>query len=250
MERKQRTIGGISDLSRSRAQAPRTADLIYRELHRDIVWMKRQPNSKISEKELLEHFGVSRTPLREAILRLSEEGLVSVFPQAGTFVAPIPVRLLMESILIRKALETVIAETATRLAAPADLQAIDANLAAMEEVLRSGDLGEFHSIDSEFHRLIGRISGLSTVMATIEHVRAQIDRYRLMTLPQAGRLTRVVAEHRAVRDAIALGDPSAAGTAMAQHIGQMLDEVEALRGLDRAFFYDDRNTDHSLGGKP
>ncbi len=242
MERKPRTIGGITDLSRSRAQAPRAADLIYRELHRDIVSMRLKPNSKISEKDLLEHFGVSRTPLREAVLRLADEGLVNVFPQAGTFVAPIPVRLLQESILIRKALETVIAETATRLAGAADIRAIDANLAELEARLQSGDLSEFHQIDSEFHRLIGRISGLGTVMATIEHVRAQIDRYRLLTLPQAGRLTRVIAEHRAVRDAIAAGDAAAAGAAMALHIGQMLDEVEVLQNLDWDFFYDDRDT--------
>ena len=204
--------------------------------------MKLKPNSKISEKDLLGHFGVSRTPLREAVLRLADEGLVNVFPQAGTFVAPIPVRLLQESILIRKALETVIAETATRLAQKADIQAIDANLGALEARLHSGDLSEFHRIDSEFHRLIGRISGLGTVLATIEQVRAQIDRYRLLTLPQAGRLTRVIAEHRAVRDAIAAGDAAAAGAAMALHIGQMLDEVEVLQNLDWDFFYDDRDT--------
>lgn len=242
MERKPRTINGISDLSRSRSQAPRTADLIYRELHQDIVSMKLRPNSKISEKDLLAHFGVSRTPLREAILRLADEGLITVYPQAGTFVAPIPVRLLMESILIRKALETVIAQTASRQAGKADIAALDANLAELEATLNSGDLGEFHRIDSEFHRLIGRISDLGTVMSTIEHVRAQIDRYRLLNLPQAGRLERVITEHRAVRDGIAAGDAQAAGEAMAIHIGQMLDEVEALRNLDDDFFYDDRAT--------
>lgn len=242
MERKPRTISGISNMSRSRAQAPRTADLIYRDLHADIVSMRLRPNSRISEKDLLERFGVSRTPLREAILRLADEGLISVFPQAGTFVAPIPVRLLLESILIRKALETVIAETATRLATASDIAAIDENLTQQEASLSLDDLAEFHRIDSEFHRLIGRVSGLGTIMATIEQVRSQIDRYRLMTLPQAGRLTRVITEHRAVRDAIAAADPAAAGTAMALHIGQMLDEVEALQNLDRDYFFDDRDT--------
>lgn len=240
MERKARTIGGISEVSRTRAQAPRTADLIYRDLHRDIVSMRLKPNSKLSEKELSEHFGVSRTPLREAIQRLAEDGLVAVFPQAGTFVAPIPVRLLMESILIRRALEVVIAQTATEMAVAQDIRDIDANLAELEGAVNAGDLGEFHRIDSEFHRLIGRISGLGTVSNTIEHVRAQIDRYRLMTLPQAGRLTRVITEHRAVRDAIAGRDAARAGEAMAFHIGQMLDEVEALQHLDRDYFYDDR----------
>lgn len=241
MERKPLSISGISDLSRSRSQMPRTADLIYRELHRDIVSMKLRPNSKISEKDLLAHFGVSRTPLRQAILRLADEGLITIFPQAGTFVAPIPIKLLLESILIRKALEAIIAETVAKVASAQDIAAIDQNLVEQEEALQSGDLVEFHRIDSEFHRLVGRISGLMTVMSTIEHVRAQIDRFRLLTLPQHGRLARVVAEHRAVRDALATGDGAAAAAAMALHIGQMYDEVEALKTLDQDYFHDDRD---------
>ncbi|MGU3575236.1 GntR family transcriptional regulator [Brucellaceae bacterium C25G] len=246
MERRPLSISGISELSRSRAQMPRTADLIYRELHRDIVSMKLKPNSKVTEKDLLAHFGVSRTPLRQAIVRLADEGLITVFPQAGTFVAPIPVRILLESILIRKALEAVVAETVARVAVDDDIALLDHNLIEQENALRTGDLSEFHRIDSEFHRLVGRISGLFTIVTTIEHVRAQIDRYRLLTLPQQGRLERVITEHRAVRDAFAAKDAEKAGSMMARHIGQMYDEVEALKTLDKDYFHDDRDKGEKL----
>lgn len=240
-DRRKRSIDGISDLSRSRAHAPRTADLIYRELHDDIVAMRRKPNDRLSEKELIEHFGVSRTPLRAAISRLSDEGLVTVYPQAGTYVAAIPLRLLLQSIMIRKVLETLITEAATRAASAQDLEEIDANMAEMAAICLTEDFTTFNRIDSDFHRIIAGIAGLETVSATIEHVRAQIDRYRLMTLPQAGRMARVLEEHRAVRDALAAGDAQTAGSAMGNHIGQMLDEVEALDNLDHNYFYDDRD---------
>lgn len=246
MERRPLSIGGVSELSRSRAHMPRTADLIYRELHRDIVSMKLKPNSKITEKDLLVRFGVSRTPLRQAIVRLADEGLITIFPQAGTFVAPIPVRILLESILIRKALEAVVAETVAKIAVADDIALLDQNLIEQERSLKTGDLADFNRVDTEFHRLTGRISGLTTIVATIEHVRAQIDRFRLLTLPQKGRLERVIAEHRAVRDAFAAADAAAAAAAMARHIGQMYDEVEALKTLDKDYFHDDRDKGEKL----
>ena len=239
-DRRKRSIDGITDLSRSRAMAPRTADLIYRELYDDIVAMRLKPNERLSEKSLIERFGVSRTPLRAAISRLADDGLVTVFPQAGTYVAPIPVRHLLQSIMIRVALETVLTEAATKVVSQADIEELDANLAEMEAACHGEDLEVFNHIDSEFHKIISRIAGLETISSTIEHVRAQIDRYRLTTLPQVGRKIRVLQEHRNVRDAIIAKDASAAGKAMGHHIGQMLDEVEAVENLDKNYFYDDR----------
>ncbi|WP_416409666.1 GntR family transcriptional regulator [Agrobacterium rosae] len=242
MERKRRTLVGMSSLSRTRAQTPRIADMIYKELHLRIVSMQLKPNDQLSEKELLLQFGVSRTPLREAILRLADDGLLTIYPQSGTFVSPIPVRLLQESILIRKALETVIVEAATLRVSDSDIEALDFNLAETVQADSSEDLELFHRLDGEFHKLIGRVSGLETVMGMIEHVQGHINRYRLLTLPQEGRLKRVIHEHRLVRDAMCARDPAAAGQAMAFHIGQMLMEVEALEALDREYFHDDRKS--------
>jgi DNA-binding GntR family transcriptional regulator len=82
-----------------------TSSLIYQTLRREIVSMHRKPGDPIIEKELASTFGVSRTPIREALLRLSAEHLVEIAPQSGTFVARIPLADLPEAIVIRRALE-------------------------------------------------------------------------------------------------------------------------------------------------
>ncbi|WP_128255741.1 GntR family transcriptional regulator [Falsirhodobacter deserti] len=227
-------------MTRLRAAQPRTADLIHRELFNDIVAMRRKPNDPLPERDLLAHFGVSRTPLREALLRLADEGLVIIYPQVGTFVARIPVQALCESIMIRRALELVMIEEAVPRIDGNFMAALDGNLLSMEAAGTADDLDAFDQLDGEFHRIIAEVSGRHTIMAMIDAVRAQIDRYRLTTLPQAGRLDRVIEEHRAIRDGLAARDVAAATSSMNLHIGQMLTEVQRLDTTNPDFFLDDR----------
>ena len=99
-----------------RSGRPRTATAasrIYSDLRGELVSLQRRPGEAISEAEIALSYGVSRTPVREAILKLSDEGLLEIFPQSGIFVSRIPIAALPEAIIIRKALE----ETTARLAA-------------------------------------------------------------------------------------------------------------------------------------
>src|SRR3954468_10866898 len=86
---------------------------IYRDLRDDIVSLRRRPGEPIIENQIAQTYGVSRTPVREAMLKLADEGLIEVFPQSGTFVSRIPLAALPEAIAIRMALE----EATVRLAA-------------------------------------------------------------------------------------------------------------------------------------
>ena len=97
-----RINGGVR-LDRDRP--PSAAAVIHSRLRSEIVSLARKPGEPLAEKELTEAYGVSRTPFREAILRLANEGLVDIFPQSGTFVSRIPQRALPEAIVIRTALE-------------------------------------------------------------------------------------------------------------------------------------------------
>lgn len=242
--RRPRRLSATTPAARSRAEQPRTASLIHRELYDDIVTMRRAPNDPLPERDLLEHFGVSRTPLREALLRLADEGLVTIYPQVGTFVSRIPMRVLYESIMIRRSLETVMTEQAAKSIDATTAARLDANLVALDTARLDWNLDEFHRIDSEFHRMICELSQLRTVMATVDTVRAQIDRYRLTTLPQKGRLSRVIEEHRAIRDGLVARDSAAAAHAMGLHIGEMLTEIETAGSNNPDYFLDDREADH------
>lgn len=227
---------GAMDL---RASAPRAATLIYRALHGDIVSLRLKPGEALLDRELETRFGVSRTPIREAILRLADEKLVDIFPQSGTFVSRIPVRALFEAILIRKALEETTVRLAVEAGAPERFDALGANLAALKEAAGSQNRPLFHELDTAFHEEISRIAGFPGIWDTIQQVKVQIDRYRLLTLPEEGRLSRVVEEHGAVLDGLRRADPGAAVAAMGHHLGQMLGELKDRGRLDPDHFIDD-----------
>ncbi|WP_246333342.1 GntR family transcriptional regulator [Aureimonas mangrovi] len=231
-------IAGTGDAA-LRAVAPRAATLVYRALHADIVSLCLKPGEPLHDRELETRFGVSRTPIREAILRLADEKLVDIFPQSGTFVSRIPVRVLFEAILIRKALE----ETTVRLALEAGTRerfdVLEANLGALEAAARAQNRPLFHELDTAFHEEISHIAGFPGIWDAIQQVKVQIDRYRLLTLPEEGRLSRVVEEHAAVLAALRQGDADAAVGAMGHHLGQMLGELKDRGRLDPDHFIDD-----------
>ena len=96
-----------------RPRAATAAAKIYTDLRTELVSLRRRPGEVISEANIALSYGVSRTPVREAILKLADEGLVEIFPQSGIFVSRIPIAALPEAIIVRKALE----ETTSSMAA-------------------------------------------------------------------------------------------------------------------------------------
>ncbi|WP_045388337.1 GntR family transcriptional regulator [Falsirhodobacter sp. alg1] len=239
-QRRPRRLGALTLATMSRAEQPRTATLIYRELYDDIVNLRRPPNTPLPERDLSAHFGVSRTPLREALLRLADEGLVVIYPQVGTFVARIPVRVLYESIRIRRALEVVMVQEAAMKMDRQTTASLDENMTLINAARADGNNLEFHRLDNDFHRIIRDFSGLRTFISTVDTVRAQIDRYRLTTLPQPGRLARVIEEHVTIRDGLVARDAAAAAQALEMHLGQMLTEIEMAGNNNPEYFLDDR----------
>ena len=124
------------------------------------VSLERLPGEPISEAELAKSYGFSRTPVREAVRKLADEGLIEIFPQSGkTSAARIPLAALPETIVIRKALE----ETSARLAAErgqrSQIIALLAQLERQREANRAGDRNAFHHADEAFHGAIAEAAG-------------------------------------------------------------------------------------------
>ncbi|WP_160005987.1 GntR family transcriptional regulator [Rhizobium sp. 18055] len=237
--RKKRSLAGVTHLSHQRAATPRTATLVYNALRDDIISLRRRPMDLLNEKELEAQFGVSRTPIREAVLRLADEGLVDVFPQSGTFVSRIPRRALYEAILVRKALEDTTVSIAVEKMTPAGLRLLERNLADLAACLHDGDVAAFHIGDNHFHKLISDIAGFPGIWAIIQQVKVHSDRYRLLTLPQEGRLARVIDEHSTVIACMRKGDKAGATEAMSFHLGKLLGEVEKAEIWDPNYFIED-----------
>ena len=204
-----------------------SASAVTTALRDEIVGLALAPGAPLRDRVLCERFGVSRTPVREALIRLAEEGLVDIFPQSGTFVSRIPSAAIPEAVLVRQALEGVTVEAAAR--ARADLTPLDDVLALQRSLAARGDTRGFHETDEAFHETLAALGGHPGIWRLLRHAKTQIDRARRLTLPVPGRMDQVIGEHVRIRDAVAAGDAPAARTAMSDHLAIMIPDVERLR---------------------
>src|SRR4051812_45481118 len=212
------------------------AATIHAELRDELVSLARRPGEAIVEKEIAAAYGVSRTPVREAVLKLAGEGLIEIFPQSGTFVARIPIAALPEATVIRKALETATVRYAAARATRSQIAALRATLERQREVDAAGDADGFHHADEAFHALIAEIAGYPGFWPVTQQVKVQIDRGRRLTLPVPGRMATVIAEHGTIVDAIADRDPDRAVRCLSDHIDGLLVTIDDVRHATPLYF--------------
>jgi GntR family transcriptional regulator, rspAB operon transcriptional repressor len=194
---------------------------IYRVLRQDVVTLRLRPGMRLSENELAARFGTSRAPVREALIRLAEEGLIDVRPQRGSFVSRISLAAMEQARLVREALEVVI----IRRAAEAELSksalgACEAAIAAQLEA--RNDPERFTSADDAFHRAFAEATSLGGVWSIIEREKVQFDRVRILSLPQVTPVDVLIAQHRAILKAVLDGDPDRAEKAIRTHLSEVL----------------------------
>ncbi|AJW47439.1 MULTISPECIES: GntR family transcriptional regulator [Ralstonia] len=209
---------------------------VYLSLRERIVEMELLPGTRIVEKALAEEFGTSRTPVHEAVQRLAEEGLIDVQARVGTFVSRIPLNTLEEAMLVRSALEAAIIEKAAERMTPEGIHKLNVVLERQAQCAREGNRRGFFRTDEAFHATLAELSGYPGVWQIILDVKTQIDRYRLLTLPLEGRMSEVLAEHRAVIDALASSNPKQAVRAMREHLDRVLPVLEITRRQRPEFF--------------
>ncbi|WP_445503889.1 GntR family transcriptional regulator [Microvirga sp. G4-2] len=202
-----------------------TTEQVERSLRSAIVALDFAPGEFIDKGLVCARLGVSRFPVSEALARLAAEGLVEILPQRGTRAARIRLAEIEESMLIRNALEAMVAETAARRLPSPALAALKRNLQAQEKAVAKGDRAGFHALDLAFHAILVDSLKLPRVAAVIEASRANIDRVRrLLSSPRRHAVT--LAEHRDLLKALESHDAEAARRAMKSHLEAVMDELE------------------------
>jgi DNA-binding GntR family transcriptional regulator len=202
---------------------------VFDRLREDIVRGRLPPNTQLSEQELCDRLGVSRTPVREALIRLGEEELVDVYPQVGTFVAPISLEAVKVGQYVREHLEcALVADAVRRLDADGIVRIRDA-IAAQE---KAADYEELYALDNEFHRLIADLSGHPGAWQVILKVKTQFDRVRFLSVREPARAAEIVYEHRRIAEELIRGDTAAVQMALRSHLRAVFATVENLRPSD------------------
>jgi len=200
--------------------------------------LQRVPGEAVSEAEIALTYGVSRTPVREAILKLSDEGLLDIFPQSGIFVSRIPITALPEAIVIRRAIEATTARLAAERADASQILVLQSILERQREANAARENAAFHRADELFHATIAEVAGYPGIWTLIQQVKVHVDRYRLLTLPQEGHIALVIAEHESILAAIGTNDPSGAAVAMEFHLdlGRLLSHISTIQSIHPEFF--------------
>jgi DNA-binding GntR family transcriptional regulator len=210
-------------------------DQVYALLRRTIVTLRLPPGAAIVEKDITHQLGISRTPVRDAVRLLAEEGLVNIRPQSGTYVALINREQLEEGRLIRRALEIEGIKLAVRNVTQEKIDALQDVINAQERAGGRGDHVMFIDLDDRFHRAISEMSGHLRLWKVIAGVKAQLDRMRLMATPIPGQDRRVIGQHQAIADALQKRNEERCVRALEHHLddayAQLTKVIEQHREL-------------------
>jgi DNA-binding GntR family transcriptional regulator len=211
-------------LDRTRLAAPQ----VLEKLRDAILSLELAPGTVLARQELADHFGVSQTPVREALLRLSEEGLVDVFPQHATLVSRIDIAAARQAHFLRRSIELELVHQLA-LEAPAGLvEQMKATIAQQAALATAQRYGDFVGADRAFHRLMYEAAGVPDLWELVGRVSGHVDRLRRLHLPTAGKTEAILRDHRAIARAIDAKDPAAAQAALRKHLSGTLSAVDEI----------------------
>ncbi|MBI3457857.1 MAG: GntR family transcriptional regulator [Candidatus Rokubacteria bacterium] len=203
------------------------ADQAYRYLKTEIVSAKAVPGAPLNEQQVAERLGISRTPVREAIRRLEQEGLVARHPNRGVAVAPLSMRDVLEIWQLREILEPAACRIAAARLDPAGLAPVEQTLSSLQgREPRLEDYESHHRADVALHRLIAEATGNTFLQHILDMLNGRIARVRMVNSPR--RFHRSLREHLAIVAAIRSGDPEAAAETMRRHLANARESLYAL----------------------
>lgn len=229
-----------------RLRDPITPQLVAA-LRQGIAELKLKPGEALSEKDIAARFGVSRQPVREAFIKLSEAGLVEVRPSRGTFVMKISVREVANARFVREAIESDMARSAARLATAKDIGRLNDILAQQHEAALANDYWRFNVHDETFHRLIADMAQCDYAARIVESARIQTDRVRYLSLPDASPMPLLIKQHQAVVAALEARDLDRAEQAMRRHLREILIALPRIAAANPELFDDTELPAHSAG---
>ena len=219
------------------AGAQRASDRVFATLSAAIRDLSLEPGRSLAETELAESLHVSRTPLREAIARLVDAGLVQVVPQVGTRVALIRLSDVEEARFIRESLEVAAFEVACT-SPERNVTVLRRLLRQQKDAATDHDLDGFFSADEAMHQQIFSMSGHPGAWQAVQRMKVQLDRLRRLSLPEPATLKELIAEHKLIVDALEQGLVDEGRGHIRSHARRVLLHAPTLRQKHPQYFAD------------
>ena len=202
---------------------------VHDALRARILSLELAPGQALSRAEVSETYGVSQTPVREAMLKLAAEGLLEIFPQSKTEVSRIDITHAQETQFLRLSLELEVVRRLAQAPERGFVDEIDAMVVRQERAIEAGDMEDFSRLDREFHRRMQSLLGAENLWDLVMARSGHIDRLRNLNLPDPGKSASIMEFHRRIAAAIRAGDPEAGEAAVREHLSGTLERAEDIR---------------------
>jgi GntR family transcriptional regulator, rspAB operon transcriptional repressor len=212
-----------------RSDAP-ASQRVYDDLRERIVSLELPPGTTLSRSALARQYDISLTPIREAMQRLEQDGLIRIFPQSKTVVTKIDVAQLYEVHFLRVAVEAEVARRLAEAPDPAHLKKARAILTMQETLVGNlEETGLFNELDEAFHQTLFAAVGQLNLHAMLKAKAGHLSRLRRLDLPKGNKMRSIMKWHWAVLEAIEAGQPQAAQEAMREHLAGSVKRIEAMQ---------------------
>jgi GntR family transcriptional regulator, rspAB operon transcriptional repressor len=198
---------------------------VYELLREKILSVELKPGASINERRLTEWLGVSRTPIREAVRRLADNGLISIVPHVGTSVSLISAKRIRELYLIRSSLECALIRTSAERFDERAAKTLQDLIEQQSATLAGPDFVRHVVVDDEFHRSIAGLSGMTLAWEILQKVMSEVTRLRHLSVRIPGRLSQPLEEHVAILEALKSNDPDASQLAMKAHLDNSFQSI-------------------------
>lgn len=203
-------------------------DYAYRMIKDNIIRLELEPGCPISENELAAELGLSRTPVREALIALARVKVVEISPQKRSIVAPIDEALVEEARFVRKVLECGVVSLCCRLVTEADLCRLEENVKLQETYMKTGPLESIHDLDNQFHKYLFTIVQKLEAYEMVQNFAVHFDRIRTIALNGIKDLG-IVDDHRQILEALRNRDEQRAMEVMQLHLSRATVDIVSIR---------------------
>jgi DNA-binding GntR family transcriptional regulator len=203
-------------------------DVAYEQLRRWILTGRLKPGDKLDQNWLASHMRVSRTPLRQALLRLASERLIAAEPHRSAVVASLSLVELEDLYQSRRALESMLAETGAAKLTESTVREMRDLLAQQERAVAAADPDRFTELDREFHFALYRAAGFARAYDIIEELRDSSDRYVRFYAVYKNGAAESLLDHRRIFELCIAGDPGAVRQEVEHHVLRGLDTLRAV----------------------
>lgn len=209
---------------------------IHAYLRREIITGHLLPRAPLSEQELADRFGVSRTPVREALIKLAEENLVETYPQYGSFVSPITISDVLDNQFVREAIEVSAIERAIDKVGGDEVRDLNRIMERQAMLEGQGDDEAFFAADEQLHEYFLALAGHAQAWRVVVNAKAQLDRVRHLTMRLPRKLSSVLGEHREIVDRFIARDRAGSVEAMRMHLRGVFRSIEILQADNPDYF--------------